>query len=177
MDPLPRVLVVEDFASDAELAIRFGAEGGCRLDVEVTEEAVLNDTESSIRTLESLRREGVHVAIDDFGTGYSSLARLSQLPVDTLKIDASFTRRLSTDAASRAVISTIIGLARRLDLGTIAEGVETTQQLQILQSLGCLEFQGYLHGRPQTADEFESRLRSQEHAAGQQESRILSGYA
>ena len=97
--------------------LRCGFRGFCALDVEITEEAMLDDADSLTHTLEMLRGEGVRIAIDDFGTGYSSLGRLSQLPVDMLKIDYSFTRRLTDDPASHAVISTIVALARSLGLG------------------------------------------------------------
>ena len=113
-----------------------------------------------------LRNEGVRIAIDDFGTGYSSLARLSQLPVDMLKIDRSFTRRLTTDPASHAVIATIVALARSLKLGVIAEGVETVEQLRMLETLGCAELQGYLHGPPVSAEEFEMLLGSELRSVG-----------
>jgi EAL domain-containing protein (putative c-di-GMP-specific phosphodiesterase class I) len=105
-----------------------------------------------------LRDEGVRVAIDDFGTGYSSLSRLSELPVDTLKIDRSFTSRLVGDKTAQAVVSTIISLARAFELNTVAEGVETAEQLSLLDMLGCEQSQGYLHGRPMPAEEFEALL-------------------
>jgi EAL domain-containing protein (putative c-di-GMP-specific phosphodiesterase class I) len=109
-------------------------------------------------TLQSLRDEGVRVAIDDFGTGYSSLSRLSQLPVDTLKIDRSFITPLVEDPTAQAVVSTIVSLARAFELGTVAEGVETVEQVKLLQSLGCEQSQGYLHSRPVPAEQFEVLL-------------------
>jgi diguanylate cyclase (GGDEF)-like protein len=140
--------------------------GGCLLDLEITEAAVLEESEALIHTLDMLRAEGVRIAIDDFGIGYSSLARLSELPVDMLKIDRSFTQRLTSDPASHAVIATIVALARALDLGTIAEGVETPEQLQILEALGCSELQGFLHGPPVSAEEFEILLGSELRSTG-----------
>jgi EAL domain-containing protein (putative c-di-GMP-specific phosphodiesterase class I) len=100
----------------------------------------------------------VRVAIDDFGTGYSSLSRLSQLPVDTLKIDRSFITRLSGDRTAQAVVSTIVSLGRAFELGTVAEGVETVEQVKLLQFLGCEQSQGYLHSRPLPAEQFEALL-------------------
>ena len=103
---------------------------------------------------------GVRVAIDDFGTGYSSLSRLSQLPIDMLKIDRSFTSRLGVDTTSATVVSTIIQLANAFGMVTCAEGVETTQQLDILRALGCHQAQGYLFGRPVPIDEIERLIRA-----------------
>jgi diguanylate cyclase (GGDEF)-like protein len=156
----PVQLSRDDFGERFLALAGFNPNGGCRLDLEVTEEAALENADSSTRTLETLRCEGARIAIDDFGTGYSSLSRLSQLPVDTLKIDCSFTRRLNGDPASHAVISTILALAHSLGLGTIAEGVETAEQLQILEALGCAELQGYLHSPPVSAEAFEFLLAS-----------------
>ncbi|HEY6924991.1 MAG TPA: EAL domain-containing protein, partial [Steroidobacteraceae bacterium] len=105
-----------------------------------------------------LRDEGTQVSIDDFGTGYSSLSRLSKLPVDALKIDRSFTSALARDESSQAVVSTIVALARAFKLSTVAEGVETTEQLDILRTLGCEQSQGYLHSRPVPGSVFEGML-------------------
>ena len=131
---------------------------GWGLDIEITEGALLDDASWTLRTLRVLRGAGVHVAIDDFGTGYSSLSRLSQLPVDTLKIDRSFTSRLPGNKAGCTLVSTIIGLARAFNMTTVAEGVETHEQLAFLQRAGCTESQGYLHSRPIPAAELELLL-------------------
>jgi EAL domain-containing protein (putative c-di-GMP-specific phosphodiesterase class I) len=128
------------------------------LDIEITEGALLDDSVALSHTLQSLRSVGAQISIDDFGTGYSSLSRLSKLPVDTLKIDRSFTSGLAADESSQAVVSTIVSLARAFKLNTVAEGVETTQQLEILRSLGCEQSQGYLHARPVSRDQFEEML-------------------
>ncbi len=128
---------------------------GWGLDIEITEGALLDDASWTLRTLRVLRGAGVRVAIDDFGTGYSSLSRLSQLPVDTLKIDRSFTSRLPDNAAGCTVVGTIIGLARAFNMTTVAEGVETREQLAFLERAGCNESQGYLHSRPVPSPELE----------------------
>jgi EAL domain-containing protein (putative c-di-GMP-specific phosphodiesterase class I) len=122
------------------------------------EGALLDDPVFLTRTLQVLRDEGVRVAIDDFGTGYSSLSRLSELPVDTLKIDRSFTSRIVGDKTAQAVVSTIVALARAFELNTVAEGVETAEQLRLLEMLGCEQSQGYLHGLPVPAEQFEAQL-------------------
>ncbi len=125
--------------------------GRSGLDLEITESGLLQDPDDALAKLSLLRAAGVGVAIDDFGTGYSSLSRLSLLPVDTLKIDRSFVSGLPADPASVALVSTVIALARAFTLVTVAEGVETTDQLQVLRELGCQQSQGYLHSRPQPA--------------------------
>jgi diguanylate cyclase (GGDEF)-like protein len=147
-----------DFATKViDAASGLSSDRGWGLDVEITEGALLDDSAWAVRTLRVLRSAGVQVAIDDFGTGYSSLSRLSQLPVDTLKIDRSFTQRLP-ESGGGALVSTIIGLARAFDMTTVAEGVETQEQLAFLTRAGCDESQGYLHSRPIPAPDFELLL-------------------
>ena len=117
-----------DFASKVlDASSGLPGEEGWGLDIEITESALLEDSAWSVRSLRLLRSAGVHIAIDDFGTGYSSLSRLSQLPVDTLKIDRYFTSRIPEDKGSRTLVSTIIGLARAFNMTTVAEGVETAR--------------------------------------------------
>jgi predicted signal transduction protein with EAL and GGDEF domain/CheY-like chemotaxis protein len=123
------------------------------LHVEITEGVLLEDTDFVTDTLQRLRAHGVRVAIDDFGTGHSSLSRLSQLPIDILKVDRAFTSRLTRDRTSQAVVSTIMALARTYRLGTIAEGVETSEQSEILTTLGCEQSQGYLYSAPIPVEE------------------------
>ncbi len=123
------------------------------LDVELTEGTLLTDLEETRRALERLRDLGVTVSIDDFGTGYSSLGYLTQLPIDTLKIDQSFIADGLTNRDGIAVSSAIIGLARTLRLDVIAEGVESEEQLRFLGELGCSRIQGFLISRPIPADE------------------------
>jgi diguanylate cyclase (GGDEF)-like protein len=147
-----------DFAERFFSAAGWQSKLGNGLDIEITEGALLEDSVGLTHTLQSLRTAGAQVSIDDFGTGYSSLSRLSQLPVDALKIDRSFTRGLVGDENSQAVVSTIVSLARAFKLSTVAEGVETVEQFEILRALGCEQSQGYLHGRPVPADEFDELL-------------------
>jgi diguanylate cyclase (GGDEF)-like protein len=148
-----------DFAAKViDAAAPLESHPGWGLDIEITEGALLDDASWTLRTLRVLRGAGVRVAIDDFGTGYSSLSRLSQLPVDTLKIDRSFTSRLPDNKAGGTLIATIIGLARAFNMTTVAEGVETREQLIFLQRAGCTESQGYLHSRPIPATELELLL-------------------
>jgi diguanylate cyclase (GGDEF)-like protein len=120
--------------------------------LEVTETTLMKDPPAAVRLLTELTELGVLVAIDDFGTGYSSLAYLRQLPAHTLKIDRAFVRGLPNQAGDSAVVTAIVGLATALGLRTVAEGVETQGQVDLLRDLGCHEAQGYYFSRPVTAE-------------------------
>ena len=128
------------------------------IDIEITEGVLSGDSSSCVHALRLLRAAGIRIAIDDFGTGFSSLGRLSELPIDTLKIDRLFTSRLPSDRRSCTLVSTIIGLAHAFDMTTVAEGVETRMQLDYLVREGCDESQGYLHSRPLPRADLESWL-------------------
>jgi diguanylate cyclase (GGDEF)-like protein len=127
------------------LAERLAPLAGFGLDIEITETTLLQDLEGTSEKLRELRKAGIRVALDDFGTGYSSLGLLSKLPVDVLKIDRSFVRGLPTDAASVTLVASIVELASAFDLITVAEGVETAEQLAALRALRCSHSQGFLH--------------------------------
>lgn len=116
----------------------------------------MDNTDQVIGKMSELQAQGVRFSLDDFGTGYSSLQYLKQLPLFQLKIDQSFVRDLETDSAALTIADSIVGLARSLNLEVIAEGVETAQQLSLLQTLGCMVYQGYLFSRPLPVDAFES---------------------
>ncbi len=128
------------------------------LELEITETALLNDPERAGEQLRELADVGFSLAIDDFGTGYSSLAMLHSLPLDKLKIDRFFVNRLGNEDADQAIIKATIVMAKELGLQTVAEGVETRDQLLKLQELGCDQFQGYLLGRPMPATSFRSLM-------------------
>lgn len=121
------------------------------LEIEVTE-SVTRDSLRHASISEALRQLGVRVAIDDFGTGYSSLAVLKKMPIDTLKLDRAFIRDMLEDSGSSMLIGTLIGMAKGLHLSTVAEGVETLEQVRVLTALGCPMAQGYYFSRPVTAD-------------------------
>ena len=120
-----------------------------RLELEVTESSLFTESNASMNTLKILRELGVKISIDDFGTGYSSLSRLSKIAFDKIKIDKSFVNSISTEEDALNIIRLIIGMAKSLNMKTVAEGVETQDQLERLQMLGCDFTQGYLFGKPQ----------------------------
>jgi diguanylate cyclase (GGDEF)-like protein len=129
------------------------------LDIEITEGALQGDSVEEIARLEELRTRGARIAIDDFGTGYSSLSRLSALPVDTLKIDRSFVRQLPQSAQGITLVQTVVSLAQAFSMNTVAEGVETREQFDMLLEFGCTQSQGYLHSKPLPAPQFVTLLR------------------
>lgn len=122
------------------------------IDIEITESIATED--HSIMLLNELSRMGVSISIDDFGTGYSSLGSLIRLPVNTLKIDKSFVRDISTDPNAKAIVKAIIAMAHNLNMKVLAEGVETEEQFEFLRSHNCEEVQGFLYSQPVPADEF-----------------------
>lgn len=124
-----------------------------RLDLELTESAVMKDPGFAMETLRKLRDMGVSISIDDFGTGQSSLAYLKKFPISKLKIDKTFIHTLLADRKDAAITNAIISMAHELELKAVAEGVETPQQLEYLRGPGCDEVQGYLFSRPVPADE------------------------
>jgi diguanylate cyclase len=123
-----------------------------RLELELTESQLMEDNDASRIMLASIAEMGVRVAIDDFGTGHSSLSYLKRFSIDTLKIDRSFVREITSDEEDSAIATAVIALGRSLQLKVVAEGVETLHQADYLRALGCDEIQGYLLSRPLTSD-------------------------
>lgn len=130
------------------------------LEVELTESAAMDDPQGAIEIMENIHRRGVRMSIDDFGTGYSSLSYLKRFKVYKLKIDQSFVRDINSDSDDRTITATIINMANTLGMQTIAEGVETLEQLELLKQLGCDEIQGFYFSRPLPADQFEAFVRN-----------------
>lgn len=145
--------------SIAEILEETGLEAK-KLQLEITENAIMQDVARTVGILEELRRMGVQIAIDDFGTGYSSLAYLKRLPVDAVKIDCSFIRDLPTDPNTATIVATILAMARDLGLKVVAEGVETEEQLEYLRARGCDEFQGFYFSQAVPLDELRALLDS-----------------
>ena len=129
-----------------------------RLELEITESVLLNDSEQTLATLHSLRQFGVRISMDDFGTGYSSLSYLRSFPFDKIKIDRSFITDLSSRDDCMAIVRAVTGLGTSLGIATTAEGVETKEQLALLRLEGCTEVQGYLFSAPRPAAEVEKLL-------------------
>jgi diguanylate cyclase (GGDEF)-like protein len=155
----PLQLRNQQFVAEIQEAISVAADAAAGLQLEITESVIMQDVNHSIGSLLAIRSLGVTIAIDDFGTGFSSLSYLAKLPVDTLKIDRSFVEMVSAPGGL-TLVSVIINLAHALKLNTVAEGVETEEQLTQLRSLGCDEMQGYLFGRPVPVEVFEQKYMS-----------------
>jgi EAL domain-containing protein (putative c-di-GMP-specific phosphodiesterase class I)/GGDEF domain-containing protein len=119
-----------------------------RLELEITESLAMNDAEKSIATMNELREIGIQLSIDDFGTGYSSLSYLKRFPINKLKVDQSFVRNMTSNPNDASIAKTVILLGQSLNLTVIAEGVETQEQLALLEQYGCDEVQGYLFSKP-----------------------------
>lgn len=142
-----------NFTEQVQRALRDSGLPASRLDIEITESVLITDRAQTLRTLNELRELGVRISLDDFGTGYSSLAYLSEFPIDKIKIDQSFVRKLGHQSVSSAIVRAITDLGNALGIATIAEGVETTQQLELLRDQGCTQAQGYLISRPVPASQ------------------------
>jgi EAL domain-containing protein (putative c-di-GMP-specific phosphodiesterase class I) len=133
------------------------------LKLEITESVVVENIETATDMLNQLRAIGIQLSIDDFGTGYSSLSYLHRLPIDTLKIDRSFITQMIKNNENSEIVRTIVSLAKNLNMSLIAEGVETVEQLQQLQLLGCDNGQGYLFSKPVTEELATQLVKQMEH--------------
>ena len=131
-----------------------------RLKLEITELTLLENSSDRLALLHQLRALGIRIALDDFGTGYSSLSYLRSFPFDKIKIDQSFIRELGTNKESAAIVGAIVGLALSLGMTTVAEGVETMEQLAMVRDQGCAKVQGYLFSRPRPAEEVAGLIRT-----------------
>ncbi|MFK3737281.1 sensor domain-containing protein [Massilia sp. TN1-12] len=151
-----------DLVATVALALSDSGLDPARLELEITESVLLDDSDGNIRTLRALKELGVAISLDDFGTGYSSLSYLRSFPFDKIKIDKSFVQDIGESREALAIIRAITGLSNSLLIHTTAEGVETHEQFLRLQAEGCSHFQGYLFGRPQSSDR---RLRAMDDAA------------
>lgn len=152
----------QGLADQIQMALKETGFPATNLVIEVTESTLMQEASQAIALLAELKALGVWLALDDFGTGYSSLAYLKRFPLDKLKIDKAFVSDLPADAEDAAITSAIVGLARNLKLLTVAEGVETTEQLRFLQELGCDIAQGFLLDRPLWPDDMEARLKAEQ---------------
>jgi EAL domain-containing protein (putative c-di-GMP-specific phosphodiesterase class I) len=130
------------------------------LELEITESTLIQDTQASIAALNALTQLGIRISIDDFGTGYSSLSYLKSFPINAIKIDQSFVRDIHTDPDDAAIVSAIIAMAKSLGMETIAEGVETNEQLAFLQLRECDSMQGFLFSKPVNGNTLKQLLQS-----------------
>ncbi len=153
----PKQLGQSDFVNQVRKALKRWKFAPERLELEVTETALLQD-QASISELHEIKGLGVSIALDDFGTGYSSLTHLQLFPFDKLKIDRSFVDLADTDKLSNAIVRSVAQLAGELDIKTVAEGIETQEQLSVMTSIGCTLGQGYLLGRPMSAELARQRI-------------------
>ncbi len=142
-------------------AVRAHGVDHSRLDLELTEGTLMHDVDAIVQMLTRLKDIGMSIAVDDFGTGYSSLSSLKRFPIDALKIDRSFVSEIGNAGNDRSICAAIIALAQSMDLKVIAEGVETREQLQHLEFLGCDEIQGFFFARPMPGDEVTAFLERQ----------------
>jgi diguanylate cyclase (GGDEF)-like protein len=155
----PRQVAHAEIVPTVARVLRESGLDASQLALEITENVLIEEAESPWNTLQALKRLGVRLMLDDFGTGYSSLSWLKRFPVDALKIDRSFVDGLGCEAEDSAIVKAVVGMARALDLGVVAEGVETERQVECLRELGCPRAQGFLFGRPMTAADMTARLR------------------
>ena len=144
----PRQFQRKDFPATVERALLASGLKPHQLELEITEQLLMVDSEESLEIMERVRKLGVRFAIDDFGTGFSNMAYINRFAVDRIKIDRSFISRCDVDSTSRAVTSAIIALARSLDIEVIAEGVESQQHVEMLTQMSCDQAQGYFYSRP-----------------------------
>ena len=139
-------------------ALRDSGIAAARLELEITEGVLLQDTEQTLATLLRLQQLGVKLAMDDFGTGYSSLSYLQKFRFDKVKIDRSFIISMGSDENATAIVRAVVSIGEALGVAVIAEGVETPQQADMLRDEGCNEAQGYLYGRPTPVEELSKLL-------------------
>ncbi|WP_432471596.1 putative bifunctional diguanylate cyclase/phosphodiesterase [Amphritea sp. HPY] len=156
----PREFQQRDFVENVEEIILSTGARAEYLVFELTEGVLLNDIEGTIAKMKRLATLGIRFSLDDFGTGYSSLQYLKQLPLDTLKIDQSFVRDITTDPNDAAIVTTIIAMSKHLNMKVIAEGVEKQEELDFLKRNGCDQYQGYLFYKPMPENEIDQLMAS-----------------
>ena len=147
-----------NLVSSVKAALQASGLPADRLELEITESVLLQNSETTLAVLHELRGFGVRISLDDFGTGYSSLSYLRSFPFDKIKIDRSFVSELATRDDSMAIVRAVTGLGKSLGIVTTAEGVETDAQFDLLRREGCTQAQGYLFSKPRPAAEVAAML-------------------
>lgn len=151
----------QNFAEVVRNVLQATGANAAQLEIELTESCLVNHASSNLAEVFDLRSLGIFIAIDDFGTGYSSLGYIKTLPIDHIKIDRSFVTDISSNIQDQAIVEAIITMSQKLGIQNIAEGVETLEQLEFLQTMGCDEIQGYYFHRPLSVEAFVTLLRAQ----------------
>lgn len=154
-----RMFECPQFASNVEKVIQATGIEARYVELEITESIAMNGIEGTVEQLQYMQQLGIKISLDDFGTGYSSLGILDEIPIDILKIDQIFIRK-SDIPSKQAIISTIVAIADNLDLDLVAEGVETQEHVEFLQSKGCYVMQGYYYGRPMTISQMDQWIQA-----------------
>jgi len=150
----PRQFHQSDFIKRLQYILNETKADPGKLCLELTEGIVIENMDDTIEKMLDIKKLGVHFSIDDFGTGYSSLAYLKRLPLNTLKIDQSFVRDVTTNTNDAVIVEAILSMAKHLGFKTIAEGIETKDQVDFLNKSGCHAYQGYYFSKPLPVDEF-----------------------
>jgi EAL domain-containing protein (putative c-di-GMP-specific phosphodiesterase class I) len=165
-----RQLQKPNWADEVARILAETGQSAAHLELELTESAIMQSDDATVENLSRLSEMGVGLCLDDFGTGYSSLSYLSRFPIDRVKIDRSFVSRLSDDSGHTSLlVEAILSMAKCLNLGVVAEGVETEEQLQFLRERGCHEIQGFLVNSPATAEELLPLFRTEKEEASEDE--------
>jgi EAL domain-containing protein (putative c-di-GMP-specific phosphodiesterase class I) len=144
--------------TDIHNALELASFPAYRLEIEITESTMMADAEMVMSQLQALRELGCSIVLDDFGTGYSSLSYLYKFPFSKLKIDRSFVHAMEDNSRVRGMLTSIMGLSRNLGLKVTAEGIETAQQAQMIQDMGCEYVQGFLTGKPVPATDIAAMI-------------------
>lgn len=150
-----------DFAERVQAILRQHGVNPAQLKLEITESMLVHNSDATLRKMKQLKALGIHFSLDDFGTGYASLSYLKHMPLDQLKIDRSFIIDLLSEGKDSAIAQMVVALARSLGLSTVAEGIETVEQKNCLDQIGCHAYQGFFFARPMPLDQFEAFVANQ----------------
>jgi EAL domain-containing protein (putative c-di-GMP-specific phosphodiesterase class I) len=168
----PRQFADPDLLDSIKKALKNSGLEGCRLELEITETALMKNMEKAVDTLKKIKELGVLIAIDDFGTGYSSLSQLKNLPADVLKIDQEFMKDITDKTDTAVIADVIINVGHKLGLSVIAEGIETREQLDFITHMQCDMAQGYFFSKPLDIDQLSALLDEREKEPSMEESTI-----